>query len=328
MYVFHVSFSRAVCRSPCQLLHDDFNGAAVAQPAKAMRMTARIERIEACRRDLRRRCRVWRGSGVGGRGCHALGRRCPQRRAPDRGCAAGRRAVSAGRCRDQARCAAGTPIGAIPATPACRHNSISPARATSSRSTCCGRRRERMVDAGGTSIGYSAGVIFPLRIVPQEAGKPVRAAPAAAIRDLRKALRAGRRPQRADAGERPRLAGRGADRGRRPRAEAAEPGRGRRSVDPLGAARAAARATSTHRGRCRRPRRRRSVRRRTDASNGRCRCRRRSPARRPDCSALSSSSTARRPARATRARYLTLTAVAPGRGDRGHDPSRLIRRGR
>ncbi len=32
---------------------------------------------------------------------------------------------------------------------------------------------ERMVDAGGTSIGYSAGIIFPLRIVPQEAGKPV-----------------------------------------------------------------------------------------------------------------------------------------------------------
>jgi DsbC/DsbD-like thiol-disulfide interchange protein len=32
---------------------------------------------------------------------------------------------------------------------------------------------ERKVDSGGTSIGYSAGVIFPLRIVPQEAGKPV-----------------------------------------------------------------------------------------------------------------------------------------------------------
>lgn len=32
---------------------------------------------------------------------------------------------------------------------------------------------ERMVDSGGTSIGYSVGVVFPLRIVPQEAGKPV-----------------------------------------------------------------------------------------------------------------------------------------------------------
>ncbi len=32
---------------------------------------------------------------------------------------------------------------------------------------------ERMVDAGGTSIGYSAGVIFPLRVIPQQAGKPV-----------------------------------------------------------------------------------------------------------------------------------------------------------
>ena len=38
---------------------------------------------------------------------------------------------------------------------------------------CCGRRRERMADNGGTSIGYSADVIFPLRIVPQDAGKPV-----------------------------------------------------------------------------------------------------------------------------------------------------------
>lgn len=32
---------------------------------------------------------------------------------------------------------------------------------------------ERMVDAGGTSIGYSTGIVFPLRVIPQEAGKPV-----------------------------------------------------------------------------------------------------------------------------------------------------------
>ena len=32
---------------------------------------------------------------------------------------------------------------------------------------------ERLTDHGGTSIGYSVGVIFPLRIVPQQAGKPV-----------------------------------------------------------------------------------------------------------------------------------------------------------
>jgi DsbC/DsbD-like thiol-disulfide interchange protein len=32
---------------------------------------------------------------------------------------------------------------------------------------------ERKVDSGGTSIGYSTGVVFPLRVVPQEAGKPV-----------------------------------------------------------------------------------------------------------------------------------------------------------
>jgi DsbC/DsbD-like thiol-disulfide interchange protein len=32
---------------------------------------------------------------------------------------------------------------------------------------------ERKVDSGGTSIGYSTGVIFPLRVVAQEPGKPV-----------------------------------------------------------------------------------------------------------------------------------------------------------
>lgn len=32
---------------------------------------------------------------------------------------------------------------------------------------------ERKVDVGGTSIGYSTGVIFPLRVTPQEPGKPV-----------------------------------------------------------------------------------------------------------------------------------------------------------
>jgi DsbC/DsbD-like thiol-disulfide interchange protein len=32
---------------------------------------------------------------------------------------------------------------------------------------------ERITDSSGTSIGYSADVIFPLRVVPQQAGKPV-----------------------------------------------------------------------------------------------------------------------------------------------------------
>jgi len=32
---------------------------------------------------------------------------------------------------------------------------------------------ERMADAGGISIGYTSGVVFPLRVIPQEAGKPV-----------------------------------------------------------------------------------------------------------------------------------------------------------
>lgn len=31
---------------------------------------------------------------------------------------------------------------------------------------------QRLADGGGTSIGYSVGVVFPLRIVPQDAGKP------------------------------------------------------------------------------------------------------------------------------------------------------------
>ena len=31
----------------------------------------------------------------------------------------------------------------------------------------------RVSEAGGTSIGYVVGVVFPLRVVPQEAGKPV-----------------------------------------------------------------------------------------------------------------------------------------------------------
>src|SRR5215510_13326679 len=32
---------------------------------------------------------------------------------------------------------------------------------------------ERKVDAGGTSIGYSSSIVFPLHVIPQEAGKPV-----------------------------------------------------------------------------------------------------------------------------------------------------------
>ena len=32
---------------------------------------------------------------------------------------------------------------------------------------------ERISESGGTSIGYSAGLIFPLRVVPEVAGKPV-----------------------------------------------------------------------------------------------------------------------------------------------------------
>ncbi len=33
---------------------------------------------------------------------------------------------------------------------------------------------QRFAEAGGTTIGYSLGVLFPLRIVPQDAARPVR----------------------------------------------------------------------------------------------------------------------------------------------------------
>jgi DsbC/DsbD-like thiol-disulfide interchange protein len=55
---------------------------------------------------------------------------------------------------------AGRPIGAIPAIRACRPRSISPAP-------------ERFADgAGGDSIGYTGDIVFPLRIVAQDAAKP------------------------------------------------------------------------------------------------------------------------------------------------------------
>ena len=161
---------------------------------------------------------------------------------------------------------------------------------------------ERMVDSGGTSIGYSTGVIFPLRVVPQEAGKPVALrlrlqyaiceklcvpaegrseltlARGRASQDAALTAAEGRVPKRLSLGEGGELSIRSVRR---------ERGDGQQG---------------THGGRCRGARRRRPVRGRSDTSNGRCRCRRRSPAHRPDCSASCSSSTARPPARATRAR--------------------------
>ena len=38
---------------------------------------------------------------------------------------------------------------------------------------CCGRRRERLSEDGGVSIGYARDVILPLHVVPQDPGKPV-----------------------------------------------------------------------------------------------------------------------------------------------------------
>ena len=78
--------------------------------------------------------------------------------------------------------------------PACRRSSISRARRTSNRSTCCGRRRSacRKMALASRSDTISD-VILPLRVVPQDAGKPVVLAAQARLRDLREALRAGRR---------------------------------------------------------------------------------------------------------------------------------------
>ena len=181
---------------------------------------------------------------------------------------------------------------------------------------------------GGRLVRRSAiprGVIFPLRVVPQEARQAGGAASQARLCDVREAVRAGRRPQRT--GARPAAAHRRMLRSPPPR-------RACRSRSRLGeggdlAIRSVRREHGAAQGRAssstsRRPRGRGPVCRGADASNGRCRCRRRSKARRPACSASCSNSTARRPATSYEGAALTLTAVAPGR-DRGRDPSRLIR---
>ena len=93
-----------------------------------------------------------------------------------------------------------------------------------------------MVDGSGTSIGYSAGIIFPLRVVPQEAGKPVALRLRLQYAICEKLCVPAEGHSELTLGERACVAGRRADRGRRPRAEAAEPGRGRRFVHSLGAA--------------------------------------------------------------------------------------------
>ena len=97
---------------------------------------------------------------------------------------------------------------------------------------------ERMVDAGGTSIGYSNGVIFPLRIIPQEAGKPValRLRLQYAICEKLCVPAEGRSELTLASGRASQDAALTAAEGRVPKR--LKPGRGRRPVDPLGAARA------------------------------------------------------------------------------------------
>ena len=55
---------------------------------------------------------------------------------------------------------------------------------------------QRLAEAGSTTIGYQLGVLFPLRVVPPDAARPVRTAAQARLCDLRKAMRAGGRPRR------------------------------------------------------------------------------------------------------------------------------------
>ena len=171
--------------------HDEFNGA---------RKVSLLDRThhDHCHCSDCDRCRgvrAWPAAQARrrGRGRIALGRRCAQRRAPDRGLAAGRHHRS--RCGPASRSGsrrAGIPIGAIRAMPAYRrsfdfagsHNVkaidvLWPAP----RSAC--RKR-------AASIGYDRDVILPLRVVPQDARQAGRAAPEARLRGLRETVRAGR----------------------------------------------------------------------------------------------------------------------------------------
>ena len=47
-------------------------------------------------------------------------------------------------------------------------------------------------DEAGTTIGYKDNVIFPLRVVPRQKGKPVTLRAQARLRGVREAVRAGR----------------------------------------------------------------------------------------------------------------------------------------
>ena len=61
-----------------------------------------------------------------------------------------------------------------PAIPACRRPSILLVRTMSRRSSRCFRRQSEIKEAdGGQAFGYDGGVIFPLRVHPRDAAKPV-----------------------------------------------------------------------------------------------------------------------------------------------------------
>ena len=139
------------------------------------------------------------GAGVGGRRCHALGRRRAQRRAADRGLAQPDGGSSARRRRDQAHARLAHLLALSRRFRRAAAVRLRGLAETSSRSTCCGRRRSALPKPAAPRSDIRRGVIFPLRIVPQDAGKPVVAAAQARLCDLREAVRAGGRARRADA---------------------------------------------------------------------------------------------------------------------------------
>ena len=189
---------------------------------------------------------------------------------------------------------------------------------------------QRFADgAGGNSIGYTDDVIFPLRIVPQDRGKPVTLRAEARLCGLREALRAGRGARRTRADRRVRRA-----------QDAALAAAMRRVPKPAAIGDGAPWRSARFAARTRRQARvivdvaapdgaeRRICSPKARRRTGRCRCRSRSTARRPGRSASPSSSTELPPGAKRRRRGAQLTAGRRRRRDRGHDPSRLIRQPR
>ena len=126
-------------------------------PARAFRFAARLAAIAL---PLRAAPRAPRRSPWGDD---------PLRGAADRRRASERRRRLARRHRDQARSPAGTPIGAIPAIPACRRASTFPAPTMSKRVKVLYPAPQRSPTRPAPPSATTTDVIFPLRVVPQNA---------------------------------------------------------------------------------------------------------------------------------------------------------------